>query len=130
MQIRRAAETLSCDPAALTQPQRQEIVTSLPDVKQNIFIGAKYLADIKQQTDFAFVAPSAMTDKKMSEIAVRWNAGPNWAGLGAGYGRRSLNILPYARKAPVSSVGSSWLLPTRPIYPGDGGRSAPRSPSA
>jgi hypothetical protein len=98
IQVRRAAETLGYDPETMTDDQRDEVVNSLQDPKQNIFIAAKHIADLKQETDFKDA--ETMTSEQYQELAARYNGGPYWQSSDAqGYGRAFTSKLPQAREA-------------------------------
>ncbi|GAA2820497.1 hypothetical protein GCM10010470_64750 [Saccharopolyspora taberi] len=75
-------------------------VEALQDPKQNIFIAAQHIADLKQQTEFADVPADQLTPGQMQELAARYNGGPHWQGEDAqGYGRGFLKNIPQAREA-------------------------------
>ncbi|MCP2163187.1 hypothetical protein [Goodfellowiella coeruleoviolacea] len=98
VQVRRAAETLGYDPATMTQAQRMEVVEALNDPKQNIFIAASHLADLKQETDFA--SDATLTQDQYRELAARYNGGPYWESKAAqGYGNGFMTNLPKAQLA-------------------------------
>jgi hypothetical protein len=80
VQVRQAAEALGYDPESLSEQQRQEIVTSLENPKENIFIAAKHLSDLKQSSEFALTAPDQITPQQGQELAARYNGGSNWRG--------------------------------------------------
>jgi hypothetical protein len=88
VQVRRAAESLGYDPSKLTERQRNEIVASLKNPKENIFIAAQHISDLKKSSDFALADPATMTAGQGEELAARYNGGPNWQGGQAqGYAR-------------------------------------------
>ncbi|MCO1574161.1 lytic transglycosylase domain-containing protein [Crossiella sp. SN42] len=96
IQIRRAAETLGYDLATLTNAQEDQIVSSLKDTKQNIFIAASHLADLRREAGFG----EHLTPDNYREIAARYNGGPYWQGTGAQkYGDIFVNNLPKAQRA-------------------------------
>ncbi|MFF4005811.1 hypothetical protein [Streptomyces sp. NPDC001717] len=78
IQLRRGAEVLGYDPAHLTEAQRALVEESLQDPKQNAFIAAGFLAQIKTETGFADVPADQLTEAQMREIAARYNGGPYW----------------------------------------------------
>lgn len=78
VQVRRAAEVLGYDPESLSERQRDEIVGSLKDPKENVFIAAQYLSNLKQSSDFALTDPGQMTEEQGQELAARYNGGPHW----------------------------------------------------
>lgn len=80
VQVRRAAESLGYDPSKLSEQQRNEIVASLKNPRENIFIAAKHVSDLKKSSTFALVDPEAMTADQGQELAARYNGGPNWQG--------------------------------------------------
>lgn len=80
VQAGRAAEALGYDPESLSEQQRQEIVTSLENPKENIFIAAKHLSDLKQSSEFALTDPDQITPQQGQELAARYNGGSNWRG--------------------------------------------------
>jgi hypothetical protein len=75
-QIRRAAETMGYDPARMSQAQEDAIVASLEDPRQNIFIAASHLADLRD-IDFPTARGGAMTLEQMRVVATRFNRGPD-----------------------------------------------------
>jgi hypothetical protein len=98
MQIRRAADALGYDATQLTWSQREEVAESLRDAKQNIFIVAKHLSDLKQSTDFPFA--EQLTVAQMAELEARYTSGPYWRGDDAqGPVQSFLRGLPKARNA-------------------------------
>ena len=98
IQVRRAAETLGYDPATMSQAQRMEVVESLNDPKQNIFIAASHLSDLKQESGFS--ANENLTPDQYRELAARYNGGPYWEGKAAqGYGDGFMRNLPKAQQA-------------------------------
>ena len=80
LQVRRAAETLGYDPAALSEQQRTEVINSLKNPKESVFIAAKHLSELKQEAGYGLVEPSSMTPEAEREIAARYNGGPAWQG--------------------------------------------------
>ncbi|MGW6980395.1 hypothetical protein ACWGE1_13240 [Streptomyces sp. NPDC054932] len=78
IQLRRGAEVLGYDPEHLTEEQRALIEESLQDHRQNAFIAAGFLAQIKAETAYADVPADQLTDAQMREIAARYNGGPYW----------------------------------------------------
>jgi hypothetical protein len=80
VQVRRAAESLGYDPEKLSEEQRNEIVASLKNPKENIFIAAQHISDLKKSSSFALTDPAAMTAQQGEELAARYNGGPNWQG--------------------------------------------------
>ncbi|KWX03618.1 hypothetical protein TH66_12305 [Carbonactinospora thermoautotrophica] len=80
IQVKAAAESLGYDPAKLTDRQREQIIKSLEDPEQSIFIAAKHLADLKQTTDFAYKEPHEMTAEEGEVLAAKYNGGPYWEG--------------------------------------------------
>ncbi|MCP2261298.1 hypothetical protein LX15_005019 [Streptoalloteichus tenebrarius] len=100
IQVRRAAETLGYDPAHLSEEQRREVIASLVDPKQSVFVAAKHLAELKQASDFALVEPDQMTQEQRRELAARYNGGPYWQGGDAQrYANDFQRDLPQARDA-------------------------------
>ncbi|MCX5607390.1 MULTISPECIES: hypothetical protein [unclassified Streptomyces] len=78
IQVRRGAEVLGYDPAHLTGDQRDLVEESLQDPKQNAFIAAGFLAQIKAEAGYGDVPADQLTDAQMREIAARYNGGPYW----------------------------------------------------
>jgi hypothetical protein len=78
VQVRRAAEVLGYDPHHLTDQQRGEITSALKDPGQNLFIAARYLANLKAESGFADVPADRMTPEQYQELAARYNGGPFW----------------------------------------------------
>lgn len=77
VQVDTAATALGYDSDNLSDKQRDEIISSLKDPKQNIMITAKVLADGKDATDFATTDPGAMTADQGRHLAAVYNGGPN-----------------------------------------------------
>jgi hypothetical protein len=75
-QVRRAAETLGYSPSVLGGGQEGMIVSSLGDARQNIFVAASHLADLRD-IDFPGVGAAAMSPNQMRIIATRFNRGPD-----------------------------------------------------
>ncbi|MGW7437367.1 hypothetical protein [Streptomyces sp. NPDC054849] len=100
IQLRRGAEVLGYDPANLTDHQRTLVEEALQDPKQNAFIAAGYLAQIKAESGLADVPADEMTEAQMREIAARYNGGPYWdLPKAQGYGDRFVDDLGQARNA-------------------------------
>ncbi|MFB7468102.1 hypothetical protein ACFCZ1_32215 [Streptomyces sp. NPDC056224] len=78
IQLRRGAEVLGYDPAHLTDDQRALVEESLQDPRQNAFIAAGFLAQIKAEAGYGDVPADQLTDAQMREIAARYNGGPYW----------------------------------------------------
>ncbi|MFF0213718.1 hypothetical protein [Streptomyces vinaceus] len=78
VQLRRGAEVLGYDPEHLTDQQRNVVKSALQDPKQNAFIAAGFLAQIKEETGYANVPADQLTEAQMQEIAARYNGGPYW----------------------------------------------------
>jgi WXG100 family type VII secretion target len=76
IQIRRAAEVLGYDPTHLTEAQEDMIVASLKDPRQNIFISAAHLAQLRD-IDFAGKGAADMTADDIIITAARYNRGPD-----------------------------------------------------
>jgi RHS repeat-associated protein len=75
-QVRRAAESLGYDPKSLTDAQRTEIVNSLKDPAQSIFIAAKHLSDLRN-VDTPGKAGKDLTTDDIKVIGARYNQGPD-----------------------------------------------------
>jgi hypothetical protein len=75
MQPRRAAESLGYDPKALTEGQHEEIIKTLEDPSQSIFLAAKHLSDLRN-VDFKGTAGSVLTLEQIEIIGARYNRGP------------------------------------------------------
>ena len=75
MQVRRAAETLGYEPEKLTSDQESMIIESLKDPRQNIFIAAKHLAELRD-IDFIGRTASNMTKENIKVTATRYNRAP------------------------------------------------------
>ncbi|MCZ2524847.1 hypothetical protein [Streptomyces sp. HB2AG] len=100
VQIRRAAEVLGYDPEHLSEEQRDEIRGALQDPAQNLFISAKYLADLKAESSAVDVPPEQMTPEQYKEMASRYNGGPYWQNNQAqAYGQDFEANLDKARRA-------------------------------
>ncbi|MEJ8643014.1 hypothetical protein WKI68_19730 [Streptomyces sp. MS1.HAVA.3] len=100
IQLRRGAEVLGYDPANLTDHQRTLVEEALQDPKQNAFIAAGFLAQIKAESGLADVPADQMTEAQMREIAARYNGGPYWdLPKAQGYGDRFVDNLGQARNA-------------------------------
>ncbi|MCX4804984.1 hypothetical protein OG594_25815 [Streptomyces sp. NBC_01214] len=100
IQLRRGAEVLGYDPANLTDHQRTLVEEALQDPKQNAFIAAGFLAQIKAESGLADVPADQMTEAQMREIAARYNGGPYWdLPKAQGYGDRFVGNLAQAKDA-------------------------------
>ncbi len=78
---------LGYDPAHLTDAQRDLVEESLQDPRQNAFVAAGYLAQLKAEAGYADVPAERLTDAQMREIAARYNGGPYWqSGKAQDYG--------------------------------------------
>ncbi|MFC7310727.1 hypothetical protein ACFQVC_41755 [Streptomyces monticola] len=100
IQIRRAAEVLGYDPAALTDAQRDEVESAVKNPSQNVFIASEYLSRLKSESEFADVPASEMTPAQYQELAARYNGGPYWESDDAqAYGRDFMTDLGAAREA-------------------------------
>jgi len=98
--IRRAAEMLGYDPASLSNGQLNEIESALREPAQHIFIAAKYLAQLKAESSFAYVSADELTYAQYQELAARYDGGPHWSGGAAqSYGRDIVATLDRARAA-------------------------------
>ena len=81
VQVRRAGSTLGYDPDTLSEQQRTELIASLENPKENVFIAASRLPELKRGTDFADTDPDHLTPEQGRELAARYNGGPeNWQG--------------------------------------------------
>lgn len=76
IQVRRAAEALRLDPEKMSNQQESMIVDSLQDPKQNLFIAAKHLADLRD-VDFEGKGAATMTEDDILITATRYNRGPD-----------------------------------------------------
>jgi len=74
MQISVAAETLGYDYTNLTEEQTEEIITSLNDPIQSLYIAAKHLSHLRD-VDYKGIRAGALTEKQVSIIATRYNVG-------------------------------------------------------
>lgn len=100
VQTRRAAEVLGYDPQHLTAGQREELQTALKDPAQNLFISAKYLANLKAESGFADIPADQLTTDQYRELAARYNGGPYWENDQAqAYADDFGTVLPQAREA-------------------------------
>ena len=75
-QVRRAAESLGYDRKNLSDAQRTEIVKSLADPSQSIFIAAKHLSDLRN-IDVPGKAGKDLTTDEIKVIGARYNQGPD-----------------------------------------------------
>jgi hypothetical protein len=76
LQVRRGAEALGYDPNKLAGDQRTMIIESLKDARQNLFIAAKHLSDLRE-IDFPGKKANELTRDDMMVIAGRYNRGPD-----------------------------------------------------
>lgn len=76
MQIQRAAETLEYDSQNLGKYEIEELIKSLDNLIQNIYLAAMHLAYLRD-IDFNGVRASNMTDEQISITAERYNRGPD-----------------------------------------------------
>jgi hypothetical protein len=74
MQIGTAAETLRYSPDKITEVQREAIISSLKDPRQNIFMAAKHLSDLRN-IDFKGVEAKQLTEDQVKVIGTRFNRG-------------------------------------------------------
>jgi len=75
-QVRRAADSLGYDASKLTGEQRSLIVSSLKNSRENIFIAAKHLADLRD-IDFRGKSAASMMQEDIKVTATRFNRGPD-----------------------------------------------------
>ncbi|QES52510.1 hypothetical protein DEJ50_18855 [Streptomyces venezuelae] len=78
IQLRRGAEVLGYDPEHMTEQQQRVVQQALQDPKQNAFVAAGFLAQIKAETGLADVPADRLSPDQMQEIAARYNGGPYW----------------------------------------------------
>ncbi len=64
------------DPSKLTGEQRGLIIASLKNARENIFIAAKHLADLRD-VDFKAKSAAEMTLADIEVTATRFNRGPD-----------------------------------------------------
>jgi RHS repeat-associated protein len=76
IQVRRAAESLGYNPKNLSDPQRNEILSSIKDPSQSIFIAAKHLSDLRN-VDSPGKSGKDLTSDDIKLIGARYNQGPN-----------------------------------------------------
>jgi hypothetical protein len=76
IQVRRAAEALGYDPNKLTGEQQSMLVSSLKNSRENIFIAAKHLADLRD-VDFRGKGAASMVQEDIQVTATRFNRGPD-----------------------------------------------------
>lgn len=76
IQLRRAAEELGYDPAAMTELQKSFLISSLEDPQQNLFLVASHLDRLRDQ-DFPGKPADVLTDDDLKVIGARYNRGPN-----------------------------------------------------
>jgi hypothetical protein len=76
IQVRRAIETLGYESDSLDTEQEQMIIDSLKDPKQNIFIAAAHLADLRD-IDFQGKSADQMGSEEIKLTATRYNRGPD-----------------------------------------------------
>ncbi|MGR4884615.1 hypothetical protein ACIPUC_35120 [Streptomyces sp. LARHCF249] len=100
IQLRRGAEVLGYDPEHLTERQQHVVQGALQDPKQNAFIAAGFLAQIKAETGYADVPADQLTQAQMQEIAARYNGGPYWESKkGQDYGNEFVDNLGKVKEA-------------------------------
>ncbi|QIQ03203.1 hypothetical protein [Streptomyces liangshanensis] len=100
VQVRRAAEVLGYDPGTLAGRQRRVVVRAVKEPRQNIFIAAAYLAQLRTECDFAAIPPERLTPDHLQELAARYNGGPYYRVPAAQrYARAFTRDLPAARAA-------------------------------
>jgi len=100
IQVRRAAEVLGYDPQHLTGGQRDQLVGALKDPTANVYIAAAYLRQVSDESSAAYVPAAGWTPQMYSEVASRYNGGPNWQSPGAqNYGKDFAGIAPEAKAA-------------------------------
>jgi hypothetical protein len=74
MQIGTAAETLRYNPGKITEVQREAIISSLKDARQNIFMATKHLSDLRN-IDFKGMGAKQLTEDQVKVIGTRFNRG-------------------------------------------------------
>ena len=76
MQVRRAAETFGYDMDKLGGQNINDLITSLKNPVQNLFMAAAHLAYLRD-IDYKGVNANSMTDQQISITAERYNRGPD-----------------------------------------------------
>jgi hypothetical protein len=76
IQVRRASQTLGYQPGNLDSTQEQIIIDSLKDPRQNIFIAAAHLAELRD-IDFKGKNADQMGPDEIKLTATRYNWGPD-----------------------------------------------------
>lgn len=75
MQVRRAAESLGYSPTALSDNQRQQVLATLNDPVESIFLAAKHISDLRD-VDSKGKNASELTTFDVQIIGARYNQGP------------------------------------------------------
>ncbi|MCK2242995.1 MULTISPECIES: hypothetical protein [unclassified Crossiella] len=95
IQVRRGAEALGYDPGTLGAGQRREIIATLKEPRQGIYVAAIHLAGLRREAGFA----GELTEEQGAELTARYNGGPYWRGRQAQrYARRYRESLPVLRE--------------------------------
>ena len=101
VQIHTAALTLGYNPKQLTQSQRSDIINTLEDPVQGIYVSAMHLSQLKE-IDFENKKSSELTDEEISIIATRYNVGPDeplrWVRENNGYGQNVVKRIPKLKR--------------------------------
>ncbi|MDR3149310.1 MAG: hypothetical protein LBT88_04755 [Oscillospiraceae bacterium] len=74
VQVRTAAVALGYDYDKLTGQQRKDIINTLNDPVQSVFVAALYLSQLKYH-DYPFIDGKDLTDEQIAIIANRYNQG-------------------------------------------------------
>lgn len=74
IQVKRAAEALGDEPDGMSDKQRDAIVQSLQDPRQNILIAAAHLDDLRS-VDYPGLGAQELDDEAIAVIATRYNRG-------------------------------------------------------
>ncbi len=99
IQVRRAIETLGYDSST---DKRQQIIASLKDPIQNIYMAAAHLS-LLRNIDYAGKGAADLTDEEIGILSSRYNIGPDasleYVQAYNGYGDRVLNNKDYILKS-------------------------------
>ncbi|MBC6419302.1 MAG: hypothetical protein GDA44_11270 [Prochloron sp. SP5CPC1] len=106
--VRRAGESL-CYPSSLGAEESNLLVESLQDHRQNVFIAAKHLSDLRD-VDFPGRTADSLSRDEIMVIAGRYNRGPELpldelTPLVRGYGQRVMRMVSTAYSKKMALLG-------------------------
>lgn len=76
IQVRRAWESLGFEEAQVSSTLKREIISSLKDPVENIYISAKHISDLRDM-QYPDKSATELTEDELKVIATRYNRGPD-----------------------------------------------------